>query len=344
MPNSQYDEDNQQNSEESMKEQFGDNDISSIKVRLIHSSKDNFEGSSFGSDKERCDLDFTENEMNNSIDSKENETVEISDGSLKEEEIEESTGSLKEEFFEKSENSSKEVLNTKKDSSIQDGDIEEKESSKEFFRSIEQFKSSENFTPSLEESEENEATTIVNRRPEKLSSHPEQSSESECESTPKNIQPYYDPKIRENVLKVNTILKRAPASISIRAKNFKHVRRTSEVNQSQKDPFKNQQLLGDYGDQSAPMIPIDSKANSKQANSLERKPRQVNYRSMESLPSGPKDKENTHDYNQPSERYKKPFSYQPTASNSGKSVFVTKSQPNSISRTSKPNSENIGIK
>ena len=325
--NNENEEDHINSEAGSSKERFRDSDISSVKVRLIHSSKDNFEGSSLGSERERWDLDFTENEMDKSINSKDsvkefedNETVEISDGSLKEEEMEESTGSLKEEYFEKSDQSSKEILNTKKDSSIQDGDIEEKESSKELFRSIEEFKNSDDYTPSAEESEENEAE-IMSRRPEKLSSQQEQSSESECESTPKNIQPYFDPKIRENVLKINTILKRAPASISIRAKNFIHMRRTSEVNQSQKDPFKNKQLLGDYRDQTAPMIPIDSRANSKQPNSLERKPRPANYRSMETLPSGPKDKENTYDYNQPSDRYKKPFSYQPRASNNGNKYY-----------------------
>ena len=126
-------------------------------------------------------------------------------------------------------------------------------------------------------------------------------------------------------MKVNTILKRIPASISIKAKNFKHVRRTSDVNQSHKDPFQNRQLLDDYGESSTPMIPIDSRANSKQPSSLERKPRPVNYRSMESLPSQPRDKENNNsfnneynDYNMPNDRYKKPFTYQPRTLNDGK--------------------------
>ena len=182
-----FDEINQSNFD-STKEGFKDSDISSVKVRLISSAKDYLEGSSLGSEKEQWDLNSTEYEMNGNVSSKQleeqQETEEESNGSLKEEEIEESTGSLKEEYYEKSEHSSKELLVTKKDSSIQDGDLEDKESSKELFRSIEEFKESDDYTPSKEESEEDEAQTI-SIKPERLSSHPGQASESEWESTPK---------------------------------------------------------------------------------------------------------------------------------------------------------------
>jgi vacuolar-type H+-ATPase subunit I/STV1 len=102
--------------------------------------------------------------------------VEESEGSSKEFEVEGTTGSSKEIFEEEAildksvESSSKEIDRTQKDTSIQDGDIESKESSKEPFKSLEDIKESSSYiTPVQEESEEELGSTL--HVPESLDSH-----------------------------------------------------------------------------------------------------------------------------------------------------------------------------
>lgn len=101
---------------------------------------------------------------------------EISEGSSKELEVEISTGSSKEIYEEEAimeksfESSAKEIDRTQKGSSIQDGDIESKESSKEPFKSMEDIRETSSYkTPVQEESEDELGSSL--HVPESLDSH-----------------------------------------------------------------------------------------------------------------------------------------------------------------------------
>ena len=220
------------------------------------------------------------------------EMPESSNGSSKELEIEYSTGSSKEEYaaeeyiaeepVPKSEHSSKEFI-TKKDSELPDGEIESKESSKQLFASIDMFKESIG-TPILEESEEEERASSI--KIESLSSHCEQISESEREPTPTNQEPYLDPKIRNSVLKINTILKKTPTSLALIARNYINASKPPVVSHSQPNPIpqpaRERQQLHDYGESSNSQF--YPKPNNRYQKPTGNSERQVN-KSLENLPA-----------------------------------------------------------
>lgn len=190
-----------------------------------------------------------------------------------------------------------------KDSELPDGDIESKESSKQLFGGIEMFKESIG-TPILEESEEEDVASSI--KIESLSSHCEQISESEREPTPTNQEPYLDPKIRNSVLKINTILKKTPTSLALIARNYINSSKKPVLSSSQPNPIpqpaREKQQLHDYGESSASQFyPRPSNRYQKPSGNSER---QVN-RSMENLP--PQNKEYS-DYAYPNDRYQKPHS------------------------------------
>ena len=163
--------------------------------------------------------------------------------SAKEDEMEYSIGSSKERYIESS----------RKPSSHFEGDIESKESSKQRIRTnIDPRMFSEFTTPAEEESSED--TKSYKSKHESLSSHCDQISSSEQESTPKNAHPYLDPQYRRNVLKLNTVLKKTPSSLALLARNFINSK-GGNLNQSLENPIsfqpqaRNPQRLHDYGGQ-----------------------------------------------------------------------------------------------
>jgi hypothetical protein len=226
----------------------------------------------------------------------------LSGCSSKEDEIEESTGSLKEEYMEqlieeKPHSSSNQHLSIKTTSS-RDGDIESKESSKQTF-----VKSQGNgggyATPVQEEFEEDNKS--FNSKKESLSSHNNQLSSSEHESTPKNRQPFLDEKYRRNVLKINTILKKTPSSMAMIAKNYLNKQKNNPLRNSQPNPIpqpplKDKQNLYDYGT-----------SNQKYGLPTQNTVRPAVNKSLENLPR--KDNQYNDDYGAPKDqRYQQPFS------------------------------------
>jgi len=253
----------------SSKDLKGDSDISAIRscYNAEHPSRRYIDKRSFNSASAKY-VEITsggESEMDThkSIASRQtnrinfHEVPEMSVGSSKETEMELTNGSSKELLSEaeeaiisqlsiimdKSADSSKEYDPTNK-SSMKDGDLESKESSKEIRSKV--LETAEYISQILEESEEEDKVSSI--YPESLSSHVEQISESEREPTPKNSEPWMDSKIRDSVLKINTILKKNPTSLKQLAKNLIH----SQPQLPSHPPHQSQKRLFDYGDFAPP--------------------------------------------------------------------------------------------
>ena len=172
--------------------------------------------------------------------------------------------------MEKSDDSEKEQYMTSKASSAHDGDLEDKESSKDRNFTLEQHVTDTYNTPLNEESEEEEKSTFGSRT---VFSHVGQPSESEREQTPDpdQVPDYMVPRLRENTLKVSNVLKRNPKSVLFYPRNYNEVR----VQIQNAKPRINQRLH-DYGDPTQASTVNNGRGN--------RRPEPGYIRSLEELP------------------------------------------------------------
>eukprot|EP00345_Euplotes_harpa_P004303 CAMPEP_0168321306 /NCGR_PEP_ID=MMETSP0213-20121227/2193_1 /TAXON_ID=151035 /ORGANISM="Euplotes harpa, Strain FSP1.4" /LENGTH=297 /DNA_ID=CAMNT_0008322933 /DNA_START=120 /DNA_END=1013 /DNA_ORIENTATION=- len=129
------------------------------------------------------------------------------------------------------------------------------------------------------------------------------------------------------------------------AKTFNNPRPLPEVSQSQQNPLTTQ--IGDYGDSSVPVIGVESRPNNRYPVSEDQNSKLINHRSMENLPPRPREKENSNlfnneynEYNAPSDRYQKPFSYQPRPFNE---EFSQKPGPNAKTSMSSDSRDSLNL-